>query len=182
MPYRPRRRRSGPSNDPGLRGALRQDPARLRQYCWNVWTLTNYDFHHYAIDDAMYLTQLGCRRHRHRIGFTLGTPDEESLASTATASWRSESGDLRLDRHLARGPYDWSTLDPDDATGSQGVAPWASPGTVPVGVALVRPRWQRGISQAREATRCGDRGTTRPPGSVQWPRKASGAANRRRHE
>jgi hypothetical protein len=123
-----------------------------RQYCWNVWTLTNYDFHHYAIDDAMYLQPRKVPVMITEHGFTLGTPEEErarfdgdrvlALKFGRNRAWTDLQGNQR--------PYDWSTSDLIESTGLQGVAPWASPAPAASAEPWIDLDWQRGISHARE--------------------------------
>jgi hypothetical protein len=123
-----------------------------RQYCWNVWTLTNYDFHHYAIDDAMYLQPLGVAAIITEYGYTLGTPDEERRRFGGDRLLALKHGRARpwVDLDGVRRPYDWSTIDLLDSTGIQGVAPWASPAPTDSADPWIDLDWQRGLSLARE--------------------------------
>jgi hypothetical protein len=120
------------------------------QYCWNVWTLTNYDFHHYAIDDAMYLQRMRVPVMITEYGFTLGSADEERDRYDGDRVLALKSGRARpwVDVDNVRHPYDWSTSDLINATGLQGVAPWASP--APGASPAIDLDWQRGISLAPE--------------------------------
>jgi len=120
------------------------------EYCWNVWTLTNYDFHHYAIDDAMYLQGLNVPVIITEHGFTLGSPEEEKMRFdgdrvTALKYGRARAWtDIEGNRHQ----FDWSTSDLLNAAGLQGVAPLASP--APGASPAMDLDSLRGISLARE--------------------------------
>ena len=98
-------------------------------YCWNVWSLTNYDFRHYAVDDAQLLRRAGVAAVMTEYGYTLGSPEEElrrfggnrvaALRSGVPRAWQDLDGTWH-DRQ-------WGTLELLDRTGTQGVAPWGSP-------------------------------------------------------
>lgn len=123
-----------------------------KTYCWNVWSLTDYDFRHYALDDAMYLRDRGVAAVMTEYGFTISTDDEE----------RQRFGGDRREAHrngLARPWQDitsawhqrnWGTLEMVEQTGIQGIAPWGSPAPSADAYPFVDLDWQRGISQARE--------------------------------
>ena len=46
------------------------------QYCWNVWSVTAYDFNPYATDDVMTFSRAGVPVVATEHGFTRGTPDQ----------------------------------------------------------------------------------------------------------
>jgi hypothetical protein len=121
-------------------------------YCWNVWSLTDYDFHHYAIDDAMYLQQMGVATLVTEYGFTLGTPDEERgrFGGDRLAALRNGLSRPWVDITGEHHPYDWNTSDLIDATGMQGVAPWASPAPEASASPAADLDSLRGLSLARE--------------------------------
>lgn len=123
-----------------------------RDYCWNVWTLTNYDFHHYAIDDAMYLQPRKVPVIITEHGFTLGSPEEEHARFGGDRVLALKLGRARpwTDIEGTRRPYDWSTIDLVHATGLQGIAPWASPAPAASAEPWIDLDWQRGLSLARE--------------------------------
>jgi hypothetical protein len=151
-PYRPRDGDPVRQMIPGYEARFDKILRGCRQYCWNVWTLTNYDFHHYAIDDAMYLQPRKVPVMITEHGFTLGTPEEErarfdgdrvlALKFGRNRAWTDLQGNQR--------PYDWSTSDLIESTGLQGVAPWASPAPAASAEPWIDLDWQRGISHARE--------------------------------
>jgi hypothetical protein len=123
-----------------------------KTYCWNVWSLTDYDFRHYAVDDAMHLQKLGVAAMMTEYGFTLGTDEEE----------RQRFGGDRREAHragLARPWQDltgvwhqrsWGTLELVDRTGLQGIAPWGSPAPRADASPWIDLDTLRGISLARE--------------------------------
>ena len=98
-------------------------------YCWNVWSLTNYDFRLYAVDDALLLRQARVAAVMTEYGYTLGSPEEErqrfggdrvaALRNGMPRAWQALDGSWH-DRQ-------WGTLELMDRTGTQGVAPWGSP-------------------------------------------------------
>lgn len=97
--------------------------------CWNVWSLTAYDFNPYPIDDAQTFGQAGVATVATEYGFTLGTPAEEQTryggdraAATATGwaqPWQELDGTFA--------PAHWSVPDLMANTGLDGVTPWGSP-------------------------------------------------------
>jgi hypothetical protein len=123
-----------------------------QQYCWNVWSLTDYDFHHYAIDDAMYLQSLGVATMVTEYGFTLGTPDgeRERFGGDRVAALKYGLPRPWVDVTGTRHPYDWNTADLLDQTGMQGVAPWASPAPDASASPALDLDSLRGLSLARE--------------------------------
>jgi hypothetical protein len=137
---------------PGYEARFEKILRGCNEYCWNVWTLTNYDFHHYAIDDAMYLQRLKVPVMITEHGFTLGEPHEESARFGGDRVMALKHGRARgwVDIFGERQPYDWSTADLVDKTGIQGVAPWASPAPSSSASPWIDLDWQRGLSLARE--------------------------------
>src|SRR5581483_3507012 len=111
-----------------------------------------YDFHHYAIDDAIYLQQLGVATMVTEYGFTLGTPDEERARFGGDRLSALRSGLARpwVDITGERHPYDWNTVDLIEQTGMQGVAPWASPAPEASASPAMDLDSLRGLSLARE--------------------------------
>ena len=98
-------------------------------YCWNVWSLTNYDFRLYAIDDALLLREARVATVMTEYGYTLGSPEDERRRVGS-----SRMGVLRagVPRHWlaldgARQDRAWGTLELLNRTGVQGIAPWGSP-------------------------------------------------------
>jgi hypothetical protein len=150
--YRPRDGDPVRAMIPGYGARFEKLLRGCNEYCWNVWTLTNYDFHHYAIDDAMYLQRLTVPVMITEHGFTLGTPDEERdrFGGDRVAALRSGRNRPWVDLDGNRRPYDWSTIDLIDSTGLQGVAPWASPAPSASASPWMDLDAQRGVSLARE--------------------------------
>ena len=150
--YRPRDGDPVQQMMPGYEARFNKILRGCRDYCWNVWTLTNYDFHHYAIDDAMYLQPRKVPVVITEHGFTLGSPDEERARFDGDRVLALKHGRARpwVDLDGVRWPYDWSTIDLMNATGLQGVAPWASPAPAASAEPWIDLDWQRGLSLARE--------------------------------
>jgi len=123
-----------------------------KTYCWNVWSLTDYDFHHYAMDDAIHLKKLGVGVMVTEYGFTLGTPDEERarFGGDRLAALRNGMPRPWIDIAGERHPYDWNTSDLIESTGMQGVAPWASPAPDAAASPWLDLDSLRGLSLARE--------------------------------
>jgi hypothetical protein len=151
-PYRPRDGDPVRQMIPGYASRFDKILRECGQSCWNVWTLTNYDFHHYAIDDAMYLRPRKVPVMITEYGFTLGTPEEEGQRFDGDRLQALKFGRARAwtDIDGNRRPYDWSTYDLVEATGIQGVAPWASPAPAAGAEPWIDLDWQRGLSLARE--------------------------------
>jgi hypothetical protein len=101
--------------------------------CWNVWSLTAYDFNPYPIDDAQVFGQQGVAVVATEYGFTLGPPaamatqfggDRAAALRNGMASpWQTVDG--------ATQPRQWSVAQLIAQTGLDGVAPWASPAPGP---------------------------------------------------
>ena len=151
-PYRPRDGDPVPSMIPGYQARFDKILRGCRQFCWNVWTLTNYDFHHYAIDDAMYLEPRKVAVVITEHGFTLGSPEEERMRFDGDRVLALKHGRSRpwTDIQGVRRPYDWSTHDLVEEAGIQGLAPWASPAPAASADPWIDLDWQRGISRVRE--------------------------------
>lgn len=151
-PYRPR----DGALDAGL--AARYDALFERilrgcgQFCWNVWSLTNYDFRHYAIDDAMHLHRLGVAAVMTEYGFTLGSPDEERERFGGDRREAHRAGRPRPWQDLSGRwhPRDWGTLELVEQAGLQGIAPWGSPAPDVSASPFLDLDWQRGISLVHE--------------------------------
>jgi hypothetical protein len=151
-PYRPMDGDPDRRMIPGYEARFDKILRGCRTYCWNVWTLTNYDFHHYAIDDAMYLRPRSVPVMITEHGFTLGSEDEErrrfdgdrvlALKFGRARAWTDIDGNRR--------PFDFSTIDLMNAAAIQGIAPWASPAPAASAEPWSDLDWQRGISLARE--------------------------------
>ncbi|MDA8217622.1 MAG: hypothetical protein M0Z94_08410 [Dehalococcoidales bacterium] len=103
------------------------------EYCWNVWTVTAYDFNPYALDDITMFSRAGASVVATEYGFTRGTPDdmqERFGGDRATAvldglarPWQDIDGNTQ--------PRLWSVPDLFASGQLAGAAPWASPAPGP---------------------------------------------------
>ena len=99
------------------------------QHCWNVWSLTYYDFNLYPLDDAVVFNRAGVAVVAAEYGFTLDAPAEMRRLfggnrATATLSgfeqaWRDIDGQWHQ-RQLAAAKL-------FDDVGLDGISPWGSP-------------------------------------------------------
>ncbi len=121
-------------------------------YCWNVWSLTNYDFRLYAVDDAVLLDRRGVAAVITEYGFTLGERADELQRFGGDRRTATRAG---LDRpwedldgvwHL----HQWGTLELLDRAGLDGVAPWGSPNPDPGADPWLDLDSRRGISNVPE--------------------------------
>jgi hypothetical protein len=154
LPYRP----GGPTIDPGLRTRYEAFfDLMLRacaRHCWNVWSLTNYDFRLYAIDDAMLLERAGVAAVVTEFGFTLGTPEEEleRFGGDRRAAIRFGMPGSWDDIHGTRHSQQWSVLELVDQGGVDGIAPWGSANPDPGAEPGLDQDRLRGISGAPEGS------------------------------
>ena len=123
-----------------------------KTYCWNVWSLTDYDFRHYALDDAMFLRERGVAAMMTEYGFTIGTEDEERQRFGGDRRVAHRSGLARPWQDLDGVWHDrnWGTLELVERSGVQGIAPWGSPAPFPDAHPWIDLDRLRGISLARE--------------------------------
>jgi hypothetical protein len=123
-----------------------------KTYCWNVWSLTDYDFRHYAIDDAMFLRERGVAAMMTEYGFTIGTEDEERQRFGGDRRVAHRSGLARPWQELGGAWHErnWGALEMVEKTGIQGIAPWGSPAPFPDAYPSIDLDALRGISLARE--------------------------------
>ncbi|MCC6176936.1 MAG: hypothetical protein IT305_16625 [Chloroflexi bacterium] len=121
------------------------------QYCWNVWSLTDYDFRPYSLDDAMLMQRAGIATVITEYGFTLGgTPEEERarFGGDRRAAYRSGMAMRWQDVDGIWHDRQWGTFELIERAGLQGIAPWGSPAPDPSpGFDL---DWQRGITDTRD--------------------------------
>ena len=97
--------------------------------CWNVWSLTAYDFNPYPVDDAQTFGRQGIAVVATEYGFTLGLPaamqtqfggDRAAALRHGLASpWQTLDGAFE--------PRQWSVAQLMAQTGLAGISPWASP-------------------------------------------------------
>lgn len=97
--------------------------------CWNVWSLTAYDFNPYPIDDAMVFHQAGVAVVATEYGFTLGLPAQNQAryggnrAATLVGGFAQRWQDITGAWHARQ----WSVPELVASTGLAGIAPWAAP-------------------------------------------------------
>jgi hypothetical protein len=152
IPYRP----GSGGIEPFLRTeylkAARQMAQACGDYCWNVWPLTFYDFNPYPADDAMVMRRGGIATLATEFGFTLGTPNEESVRYGGNRTRALRSGLKRAWQDIDGEWHDnqWGLADSIREFELNGAAPWGSPYPNPetdLGSDLDR---RRGISLAPE--------------------------------
>lgn len=103
------------------------------EYCWNVWSLTAYDFNPYALDDAETFGRAGVAVVVTEYGFTRGTLDEmdkrfggdraAAVRDGLARSWEDLHGNIRS-RFPSAGELVQTGL-------VDGIAPWGSPAPGP---------------------------------------------------
>lgn len=152
IPYRP----GSGGIEPFLRTEYLKAASQMARacgvFCWNVWPLTFYDFNPYPADDAMILRRGGIATLATEFGFTLGTPNEESvrfggnrpraLRAGLKRAWQDIDGEWR--------DNEWGLAETIRELELNGAAPWGSPYPNPetdLGSDLDR---RRGISLAPE--------------------------------
>jgi hypothetical protein len=120
--------------------------------CWNVWSLTAYDFNPYPIDDAMVFHQAGVAVVATEYGFTLGPPDQNQARYGGDRAAAVESGFAQSWQDItgARHARQWSVPELFANTGLAGIAPWASP--APSYSASLDEDLGRGITGAPDAS------------------------------
>ncbi|MCL4544788.1 MAG: hypothetical protein M1118_09380 [Chloroflexi bacterium] len=119
--------------------------------CWNVWSLTAYDFNPYPIDDAMVFHQAGVAVVATEYGFTLGTPEQNQAryGGDRAAAVSNGFGSAWQDINGVWHNHDWSVSQLIASTGLAGVAPWGAP--APGDSAILDEDSSRGITGAPDA-------------------------------
>ena len=114
---------------PEYRRLVQQMLSDCGQSCWNVWSLTAYDFNPYPLDDAATFGQAGVPVVATEYGFTLGTPDEMRRRFGGDRSTAVTSGLARPWPGLSGQtvPRQWSVPELFQNHLVTGVAPWGSP-------------------------------------------------------
>jgi hypothetical protein len=152
IPYRP----GSGGIEPDLRTeyfkAVNKMARACGQFCWNVWPLTFYDFNPYPADDALVMRRGGISTLATEFGFTLGTPNEESVRFGGNRPRALRSGLKRAWQDIDGRWHDnqWGLADAIREFEMVGAAPWGSPYPNPktdLGSDLDR---RRGISLAPE--------------------------------
>jgi hypothetical protein len=103
------------------------------RHCWNVWSLTSYDFSPYPVDDAMRMSRAGVAAMMTEYGFTRGTPDQMRIRYGGDRPAALRNG---LDRPWVTvegtsQPRMWGASELIQKASLAGIAPWASPAPGP---------------------------------------------------
>ena len=122
-----------PEPVPRYRHLARQMLEACSQRCWNVWSLTSYDFTLYALDDAALFGQAGVAVVATEHGFTLGNPNEQerrfggdraaAVCAGLARPWRDLDG--RCQERLP------SVVELVGSGTLMGIAPWGAPAPGP---------------------------------------------------
>jgi hypothetical protein len=133
---------------PTYRNLVRRALDACGSHCWNVWSLTGYDFNLYTIDDAMAIAQAGVASTIAEYGFTLGTEREmrERFGSDRPAALRRGLDRAWLDLDGRRHERQWGVTELIERARLAGIAPWGSP--VPGAEAAFDQDSRRGITSA----------------------------------
>ncbi|MGH2459099.1 MAG: hypothetical protein ACRDIY_09560 [Chloroflexota bacterium] len=101
--------------------------------CWNVWSVTDYDFNPYPVDDVVTFERAGVPVVATEYGFTRGSPGDaqkrfggDRVAATRDGldrPWENLAGDTE--------PAFWSVPQLFSIGGLAGIAPWGSPAPGP---------------------------------------------------
>ncbi|HEV7214079.1 MAG TPA: hypothetical protein VGP33_03060, partial [Chloroflexota bacterium] len=142
------------------------DPTRAPQYrqlvqrmlddcgvaCWNVWSLTAYDFNPYPLDDAMVFHQAGVAVVATEYGFTLGSPAQNQARYGGDRAAALQSGFAQPWQDITGAWHarQWSVPELVADTGLAGIAPWAAP--APDYSAGLDEDSGRGVTGAPDAT------------------------------
>lgn len=123
--------------DPGLVSRYRELVLQMLDACgrdcWNVWSVTAYDFNPYPMDDAATVARAGVAVVATEYGFTLGSP-------TDVQQWYGGDRATAVRDGLARGWLDldgqtrsrlWSAQETVSDAPLAGIAPWGSPAPGP---------------------------------------------------
>ena len=152
IPYRPGSGGIDSTQKTQYLKAVNQMAKACGTYCWNVWPLTFYDFNPYPADDALVMRRGGISTLATEFGFTLGTPNEESVRFGGNRPRALRSGLKRAWQDIDGRWHDnqWGLADAIREFEMVGAAPWGSPYPNPktdLGSDLDR---RRGISLAPE--------------------------------
>ncbi len=122
-----------PERVPNYQHLVQQMLDDCGSYCWNVWSLTAYDFNPYPIDDAATFGHAGVPVVATEYGFTLGTADQmqarfggdraAAVRDGLQRSWQDLTGRVH--------PSRWSVPELIANGPVAGVAPWGSPAPGP---------------------------------------------------
>jgi hypothetical protein len=120
------------------------------RHCWNVWSLTNYDFNLYAYDDAALFAQAGVASMMIEYGFTRVSPAEmqRRFGGDRVAALRDGLGRPWPALDGTRHDRLWSAFEMVQRAPLAGIASWGSPAPGPdIGYDLDS---ERGITGAPE--------------------------------
>jgi hypothetical protein len=99
------------------------------RYCWNVWSLTHYDFSPYALDDAAILAEYGVASVVTEYGFTRGSTFDMGarFGGDRAAAMRDGLGRRWTDIYGREQPRLWGAMEAVERAPFAGLAPWGSP-------------------------------------------------------
>jgi hypothetical protein len=151
-PYRPNRTEIQADLRPQYDEAFDNMLRACGTYCWNVWSLTNFDFLPYPVDDAMLHVRAGVAAVVTEFGFTLTNPrdEQERFGGDRRLALRQGLARPWQDIFSAWHPRHWGTAELVEAAGLEGIAPWGSPDPDPATDPWPDVDAQRGISLAPE--------------------------------
>ncbi|HVC33043.1 MAG TPA: hypothetical protein VNL16_05990 [Chloroflexota bacterium] len=122
-----------PTSTPLYHDLVNRMLADCGQSCWNVWSITAYDFNPYPLDDARVFSQAGIPVVATEYGFTRGTPAEmqarfggdraAAVSDGLARPWVDLAGQLQ--------PREWSVAEAIAQAPLAGIAPWGSPAPGP---------------------------------------------------
>ncbi len=158
FPYRPAGNAIRPDFQPRYDELFDAMLRACAAYCWNAWSLTNYDFRLYAVDDAMVLERAGVAAVVTEFGFTLGTREEEleryggdrraAIQLGVSRPWQDIDGIWH--------PSQWGVLDLIERAGLDGIAPWGTPNPDPGTEPWLDLDANRGVANAPEGAEMWD--------------------------
>lgn len=122
------------------------------KHCWNVWSITNYDFRMYAIDDALMLHRAGIAVVATEHGITHGQVEGDPWRDGGDRVAALELGVLQPWQDVEGNWHNrlWSVTETVNRLGLDGIAPWGSPNPDPSTDPWLDVDNTRGISFAHE--------------------------------
>jgi hypothetical protein len=148
----------GPGIQPDLRPHWQEHWDRMLracgEHCWNVWSLSYYDFQLYPVDDAMLLQRSGVATMVIEHGLALGPREDElrDFGGSRPLAVRDGLDRPWQDLTWTWQPRLWGVAELAERTGLQGVAPWSSPAPGPGADPLPDADTQRGITNVPDET------------------------------
>jgi hypothetical protein len=151
-------REDGPTIQPELRPHWDAHCGRMLrgcgEHCWNVWSLSYYDFLLYPVDDALLLKHNSVAAVVVELGLSLGSPEDEvrHFGGSRPTALRDGLDRPWQDLTWTWRPRLWGAAELVEQAGLQGIAPWASPDPDPGAVPLPDVDTQRGITNVPDET------------------------------